>query len=1064
MATDARVFALLEEMLDAGKTAEDVCRDCPELLSEVRRRWKAFRRIDADYDALLPPSTTGSNIHAAPPSSLPDELPQIPGYRIDAELGRGGMGVVYKAWHERLQRPVALKMMLAGDFADARARERFQREAEAVAALHHPNIVHVYDVGDVNGRPYFTMEFVEGGELAKQVNGAPQPARKAAALVATLAEATHTAHQAGIIHRDLKPANVLLSKDGFPKITDFGLARRLEGDDGLTRSGAPMGTPSYMAPEQARGDKSAVGPATDVYSLGAILYELLTGRPPFRAETSAATLHQIVADDPVSITRLNPRAPRDLQTICFKCLSKEPHKRYATAQELAEDLRRFERGEPIKAQPIGAMERVIRWVRRRPALAGSLGFGALLATALVVTIVWWHIQRTAVAAASAAYAEADLIESERLREAGEFKASAVVLQRAKERLRDYVPLELRDRLARAVANLELVTKLEDIRLRRTLRFNEQHQFDRAQSDRDYEEAFRAAGLGVDQQEAAVVTGRVTGSSIHRALVAALDDWASCTVEARRRAWLLKVAQLADPDPWRDRARDATAWGDRLQLTALTDSAPVKGQPLTLLLAIADQLQLAGGDARPFLWKVQLQHPNDFWTNRALGDALYLRGEHELSVGFFRMALALRPDTAVANVELGDVLTCTGRASEAVFYLERAVELDPHSARLRLYLGDALAVIGKKNEADQQYREAMRLVPETTAGRRSVAIGLERSRREKEAQSLYEQNVRLNPRDEECQRDLALFLARRGKRDEAAAQFRAALDVNPKSLMVHADLGRLLRDMHRFDEAAEHFRAALEVNPKSVMALHDMGSLLLRMGRPNEATNYLRQGADLEPFNGLIQTDLRTALLRQKRLEETLTAWRKALDAGPHEHDAWFGYAELCLFLGHEDEYRRHRRDLLERFGDSKSPAVCERTGRACLLLASSEEELGHAATLVECAVAGGRSARESAYPYFRFAEGLARYRQGRFDDAIKIMTGDAARTMGPCPRIILAMSLHQKGRKEEASKALTDAIRSYDWSPTKATDHDAWIAHILRREAEALIKADARPALPSTKR
>ena len=209
------------------------------------------------------------------------------------------MGVVYRAWHLRLNRAVALKMLLAGPCARPEELERFLRESQAVAGLGHPNIVQVYDMGDVEGRPYFTMELVEGGNLADQIRGVPQPAHQAAARVATLAEAIHAAHQSGIVHRDLKPANILLTRDGTPKVTDFGLARRLEGDGGLTLSGVPVGTPSYMAPEQARGKRQAIGPATDVYALGAILYELLTGRPPFRAESATATLQQVLTDEPV---------------------------------------------------------------------------------------------------------------------------------------------------------------------------------------------------------------------------------------------------------------------------------------------------------------------------------------------------------------------------------------------------------------------------------------------------------------------------------------------------------------------------------------------------------------------------------------------------------------------------------------------------------------------------------------------------------------------------------------------------------------------------------------------
>jgi formylglycine-generating enzyme required for sulfatase activity len=282
------------------------------------------------------------------------------------------MGVVYRARHLRLGRLVALKMALAGSYAGPHERERFRREAEAVAALRHPNLVQVYDAGDWAGRPYFTMELIEGGSLAQRLAGTPQPARQAATLLATLAEAVQVAHQGGILHRDLKPANILLTADGTPKIADFGLARRLEGGAGLTQSGVLLGTPSYMAPEQARGQPN-IGPAVDVYALGAILYELLTGRPPFHGETAAATLQQVVADEPVAPRRLNPSVPRDLETICTKCLSKEPARRYTSAEELANDLGRFQAGAPIRARRVGAAEQALKWARRRPALAALLG-------------------------------------------------------------------------------------------------------------------------------------------------------------------------------------------------------------------------------------------------------------------------------------------------------------------------------------------------------------------------------------------------------------------------------------------------------------------------------------------------------------------------------------------------------------------------------------------------------------------------------------------------------------------------------------------------------------------
>src|SRR5262249_31714944 len=333
---------------------------CPELLPVVRKRWRKMCRLRADLDALFPPS-------GEPPPQPPEApaLPQVPGYEVEAELGRGGMGIVFRARHLRLNRPVALKMLLAGANAGPRERERFQREAEVVAGLRHESIVRVHDLGDHAGRPYFTMAFVEGARRPEKWAGAPQPARPAAQLVATLAGAVQAAHACGIVHRDLKPANVLLTADGAPKISDFGLARRLEGGPGLTQSGVLLGTPSYMAPEQALGQTQAIGPAVDIYALGTILYELLTGRPPFRGETAAATIHQVLPQDPVSPSRLNFQVPRDLETICLKCLQKEPERRYASAAALADDLRRFGERRPIQARPVGWAERSWRWCKRK---------------------------------------------------------------------------------------------------------------------------------------------------------------------------------------------------------------------------------------------------------------------------------------------------------------------------------------------------------------------------------------------------------------------------------------------------------------------------------------------------------------------------------------------------------------------------------------------------------------------------------------------------------------------------------------------------------------------------
>jgi serine/threonine protein kinase len=340
------------------------------------------------------PWATVSPAEGAPVATGFGDAP--PGYEIIGELGRGGMGVVYKARQVKLDRLVALKMILTRSHAGVDERERFRTEAEAIARLGHPNIVQIYEIGDHQGLPFFSLEFCREGSLDGKLDGTPWLPMQAARLVETLARAMHAAHQKGVVHRDLKPANVLLGEDGTAKVTDFGLAKKLDlaspgrqSGGGLTQEGAILGTPSYMAPEQAGGQSKEMGPACDIYALGAILYELLTGRPPFKAATPLDTILQVVNDEPVPPGQLQSKTPRDLETICLKCLHKEPARRYGSAVELADDLGRYQRGEPITARPVGALERGWRWCRRNPAVAASLAIVVItLAAASVISTLF----------------------------------------------------------------------------------------------------------------------------------------------------------------------------------------------------------------------------------------------------------------------------------------------------------------------------------------------------------------------------------------------------------------------------------------------------------------------------------------------------------------------------------------------------------------------------------------------------------------------------------------------------------------------------------------------------
>eukprot|EP00913_Durusdinium_trenchii_P023310 g21888.t1 len=312
-------------------------------------------------------------------------------YELLEEIARGGMGVVYKARQNSLNRIVAVKMILSGTLASETDSKRFQAEAESAASLKHPNIVAVHEVGRHNGQSYFSMDFINGKNLSEIVREKPLVAKTAAQHVLQIAEAIHFAHQQGTLHRDLKPSNVLIDANGDVQITDFGLALRVEGDSELTRTGQVLGTPSYMPPEQAQNKRGLVGPCSDVYSLGAILYELLTGRPPFRAESAVETLRQVMETEPLSPRLLNPNVPRDMETICLKCLQKEPHNRYATAQHLADDLRRYLDGEPILARPISRPARLWRWCRRKPAVAGASSLALLFLVAGILGVSYFAI-------------------------------------------------------------------------------------------------------------------------------------------------------------------------------------------------------------------------------------------------------------------------------------------------------------------------------------------------------------------------------------------------------------------------------------------------------------------------------------------------------------------------------------------------------------------------------------------------------------------------------------------------------------------------------------------------
>jgi serine/threonine-protein kinase len=909
MASNPKVFGLLEEMLDSGKTPEEVCRDCPELLPEVRERWQAFRRIDEEVGELLPGLRTSPDAAApAPPTAV---LPQIPGHELQAVLGSGGMGVVYRARQRALDRVVAVKMLLAGPLAGPQELGRFRRETAALACLRHPNIVQVYEAGDVESRPYFTMEFVEGGSLAQKLAGVPQPARQAAALAGTLAEAIQAAHQAGIVHRDLKPANILLTADGTPKVTDFGLARRLEDGTRMTQTGVPMGTPSYMAPEQAQG-QTTIGPAVDVYALGAILYELLTGRPPFQGETAAATVHQVITHDPVPPSRLNFKVPRDLETICLKCLQKAPPHRYASAEALADDLRRFGEGRPIQARPLGWPARFWRWGRRNPTTA------ALLAMALVVVGlasgggVWFVQQRARHDGELRSDVGTAVAQAASLRKGFHFGEARELLEQAQQRLEPAGPDDLRRQVDQALADLNLAKRLDEARFRASTLAGVN--YDAAGAQRMYAAAFADSGLGREGDDIEAVAARVRDSAVRTEIVAALDDWARMTRVPERREWLFAVGREADPRPDRNRLRQPDLWRNPAQLARVAREVGVA--ELSPQLATALGQSLSTEDALELLNTAQARFPNDFWLSYQLAKVLHRAKRLDEAIGYFRAALAVRPESVEVHAWLGALLKATGKLDDALGHLQDAARIDPQSAIARFdlaillidkgkldeaithlqhgigiapeyasayrILGIALRGKGKLDEAIDQYRHAIRLDATVSAAHHELGLCLQARGQLDDAMAEYRRAIDLDPEGSPAHYQLGVCLQSRGQRDEAMAQYRRAIQLDPKGASAYHMLGLCWQDTGQFDQAIAEFRRAIQLDPKLAPAHYQLGVCWQTRGRLDEATAEYRRAVELDPGGGQGHKSLAGALLRSGRFTEARTTIRRGLDVLPTE--------------------------------------------------------------------------------------------------------------------------------------------------------------------------------------
>lgn len=723
---DSRIRTLLEEILETGSSPEQVSGGDLKLERVLRHRLRQARNIEAQMEAMFPSASSGDLTWR---SSLQDRrvdgrLPEIPGYEIDSVIGSGGMGVVYRARHLKLDRWVAIKMVLLGAYASREQMECLLREAQDVAALRHPNIVQVYDVGEHDGFPYFAMELLDGGDLARKLQGKPRAAREAADLIRVLAGAVHAAHLGGIVHRDLKPGNVLLCSDGTAKIGDFSLARRLDHDSMIMTHARQAGTPSYMAPEQAAGDSGSIQPAIDIYSLGAILYELLTGRPPFKAESSSQTRRQVITDEPVPPSRLNSRVPLDLQTICLKSLQKDASRRYKTAAELADDLGRFNRGEPILARPIGPVERTVKWCKRRPSTTFAITVSVVALAGAVSGGVWFqqvrHARDTqeAVRRQSArASIEAALPSLSRFVASQQWVDATGLLRTAQSQLGDAASPDLESRLDAAEEQYEVAQEL--YRIRQSFVALGYSGYIHYPARDAYARLFGRLGIGRDVgvHEAASV---VRVSPLRDQLLIALDN--AAYIEARQGdenepSRLLAVGRAVMPNHWQDRFRDKDIWADVAGLKRLVEDAKFAepAPPSHQMILIGLLLDRLGDNtaALDVLHEAQLREPSDFSVNFWLARAHENNNAEALQ--FLRAAAALNPTDALTWSEIGLRLLRTGKYEDAVGPLRKATSIQPEFSMTWSNLFFSLVGCGRWEEAVAAERDARNAIPTFSLG-------------------------------------------------------------------------------------------------------------------------------------------------------------------------------------------------------------------------------------------------------------------------------------------------------------------------------------------------------------
>ncbi len=949
MNEESLFYLALQQPGAAARAAflDQACVNQPELRARLEKLLQAhdtpvslFDKIAVDMDTDLDVVRSSGDSHLDQDSSSAflssTEKPgtRIGPYKLLQIIGQGGMGIVWLAEQEQpMRRQVALKILKAG--MDSRqVIARFEQERQALALMDHVNIAKVLDAGTTeNGRPFFVMELIHGIPLTQYCDDRQLTIRERLELFVPVCQAIQHAHQKGIIHRDIKPSNVLVMLcDGkpVPKVIDFGVAKAVDPKlteetlfRELTEVGALIGTLEYMSPEQAELDNLDIDTRSDIYSLGVLLYELLTGMLPLdkkrikevgllkalrliREEdppqpstrlSSCETLPAVAAARKIEPVKLAKLLRGELDWIVMKCLETDRNRRYETANGLARDIQRYLTDEPLACQPSAGyrLRKLARRHKQALAAAAALVLGLMVLTCTIGYFLYERQirriedenerqtrrieQRHAI--------ETALEKASGLLHKGQWAAARMVLEQARDRLGDQGAEDLRGRLKQAADDLDLVDRLESIRLRHAMLVI-WGWFEPHAAEQEYAAALRKACLGEEGEDAKSVAARVRSSAVREYLVVALDEWASLTEDAKSQAWLLEVARHADPDDWRDRFHDPKVWRDRRALEALAgelldDQRQLAKQKPQILLALAKEMYAAKADAAPLLAAAQTRYPDDFWLNLTLGLVLQATGHPSEATGFYRAALALRPESVAAQLGLGDALRTVGDLRDDKSLLDKAIR------EFRLVVDD-----------DPEFAPA--------------------------------------------HRNLGLALKARGQLDEAICELRTAIELDPKYAVAHNHLGDALHDKKQWDEAITEYRTAIDLDPKFAVAYDNLAWLLAtspdpKVRDPRRAVELAKKAVELAPTDGNSWKTLGAVHYRAGDWNAAVLALKNSMDlwkggdslnwlflamaywqlGDKDQARHWYGKAVQWMDKNQpkNDELRRFRSEAAELFGVEK---------------------------------------------------------------------------------------------------------------------------------------------------